>query len=172
MVMLMGGRDSQGYSIFQKLAVKGFLAIRPYMEQIVAAVRLMLGTGFPSFKGEPTIKRLRDRFAPGVNERQAAEWMVAVIKDAHENVRSTVYDEFQRVSCSLFSDEVRLTIFAFQLQNGKLLPVQYLTLPHVFQAFHTHSIFTMLVDLEHTYSNSLGMKWSDLRKQLNIRECN
>jgi hypothetical protein len=98
MVELMGGRSSQGYELFQHLAVKAFLAIRPYADQLVSTVQLMLGTGLPSFKGEPTIKRLRDRFALGLNERQAAEWMMGIVRNAHENVRSTVYDEFQRVS--------------------------------------------------------------------------
>ncbi|KAG9016282.1 phosphatidylinositol-4- kinase [Tulasnella sp. 427] len=97
MVVLMGGRESQGYALFVQLTVKAFLAIRPHTEQLVQTVALMLGTGFPSFKGEPTIKRLRDRFAPGVTERQAADFMMAIIKNAHENMRSTVYDEFQRL---------------------------------------------------------------------------
>lgn len=97
MVALMGGRYSQGYQFFQQLTTKAFLAIRPYADQLVSTVHLMLETGLPSFKGEPTIRRLRDRFALGLNERQAAEWMMSVIKNAHENVRSTAYDEFQRV---------------------------------------------------------------------------
>lgn len=84
--------------MFQQLTVKAFLAIRPHAEQIISAVELMLGTGLPSFKGEATIRRLRDRFVLGLNERQAADWMMGVIKNAHENVRSTAYDEFQRVS--------------------------------------------------------------------------
>ncbi|KAJ7217187.1 hypothetical protein GGX14DRAFT_440647 [Mycena pura] len=93
MVLLMGGRYSQGYQLFQNLTVKAFLAIRPHAEQLVSTVQLMLDTGLPSFKGEPTIKRLRDRYALGLNERQAAEWMMSVIRNAHENVRSTAYDE-------------------------------------------------------------------------------
>ncbi|KAK7038059.1 hypothetical protein R3P38DRAFT_3311292 [Favolaschia claudopus] len=97
MVLLMGGRYSQGYQLFQNLTVKAFLAIRPHAEQLISTVQLMLDTGLPSFKGEPTIKRLRDRYALGLNERQAAEWMMSVIRNAHENVRSTAYDEFQRV---------------------------------------------------------------------------
>lgn len=97
MIVLMGGRYSQGYQLFQHLTVKAFLAIRPYADQLVDTVQLMLGTGLPSFKGEGTIKRLRDRYALGLNERLAAEYMMGVIKNAHENVRSTVYDEFQRV---------------------------------------------------------------------------
>ncbi|KAF9067556.1 hypothetical protein BDP27DRAFT_1328569 [Rhodocollybia butyracea] len=96
MIVLMGGRYSQGYQLFQHLTVKAFLAIRPYADQLVDTVQLMLGTGLPSFKGEGTIKRLRDRFALGLNERQAADYMMGVIKNAHENMRSTVYDEFQR----------------------------------------------------------------------------
>jgi phosphatidylinositol 4-kinase len=98
MVVLMGGRYSQGYQMFQSLTVKAFLAIRPHAEQIIDTIRLMLETGLPSFKGEPTIKRLRDRFALHLNERQAADYMMGVIRNAHENVRSTAYDEFQRVS--------------------------------------------------------------------------
>ncbi|GBE82148.1 hypothetical protein SCP_0405280 [Sparassis crispa] len=93
----MGGRYSQGYQLFQQLTVKAFLAIRPHAEQLVGTVQLMLDTSLPSFKGEPTIKRLKDRFALGLSERQAAEWMVSVVRNAHENIRSTAYDEFQRL---------------------------------------------------------------------------
>jgi len=57
----------------------------------------MLGTGLPSFKGEGTIRRLRERFALGLSERQAADFMMTTVKNAHENVRSTFYDEFQRL---------------------------------------------------------------------------
>ncbi|KIJ69126.1 hypothetical protein HYDPIDRAFT_23983 [Hydnomerulius pinastri MD-312] len=97
MVVLMGGRYSQGYELFQHLTIKAFLALRPHADQLVSTVQLMLGTGLPSFKGEPTIKRLKDRFALGLGERQAAEWMTGIIRNAHENVRSTAYDEFQRI---------------------------------------------------------------------------
>ena len=98
MVVLMGGRNSQGYNMFQHLTVKAFIALRPYADQLINTVRLMLDTGLPSFKGEGTIKRLRDRFALGVSERHAADVMMGLVKNAHENMRSTAYDEFQRVS--------------------------------------------------------------------------
>jgi len=102
MVSLMGGRYSEGYQLFTRLTVKAFLAIRPHADQIVETARLMLGTGLPSFKGEGTIQRLRDRFAPGLGDRQAAEFMMTIVKNAHENVRSIVYDEFQRVRAACF----------------------------------------------------------------------
>lgn len=108
MVVLMGGRYSQGYQLFQSLTVKAFLAIRPHAEQIINTIQLMLETGLPSFKGEPTIKRLRDRFALHLNERQAADYMVGVIRNAHENVRSTAYDEFQRVSTLILAKNIEV----------------------------------------------------------------
>jgi phosphatidylinositol 4-kinase len=98
MVVLMGGRSSQGYALFQQLCVAAFLALRPHAPQLIATVQLMLGTGLPSFKGEGTIRRLRERFALGLNERHAADYMMGVVRNAHENMRSKVYDEFQRVS--------------------------------------------------------------------------
>ena len=119
MVVLMGGRYSQGYQLFQQLTVKAFLAIRPHTDQLVSTVQLMLDTGLPSFKGEPTIKRLKDRFAPGLTERQAAEWMMAIIRNAHENVRSTAYDEFQRVSPLLF--HICLPFTDFRLPRSKMV---------------------------------------------------
>ncbi|THH29582.1 hypothetical protein EUX98_g4605 [Antrodiella citrinella] len=97
MVVLMGGRYSQGYQLFQQLTVKAFLAIRPHADQLISTVQLMLDTSLPSFKGEPTIKRLKDRFTLDLTERQAADHMMATIRNAHENVRSTAYDEFQRL---------------------------------------------------------------------------
>jgi phosphatidylinositol 4-kinase len=97
MVALMGGRDSQGYKMFSELTVKAFLAIRPFADQLCDACALMLGTALPSFKGEGTIKRLRDRFQLELSEKQAAEYMVGVIRNAHENMRSNVYDGFQKI---------------------------------------------------------------------------
>ncbi|KAJ1309817.1 hypothetical protein OPQ81_006582 [Rhizoctonia solani] len=103
MIALMGGKGSQGFNLFVQLTVKAFLAIRPHVTQLVDAVSLMLGADFPSFKGEPTIKRLQDRFVPQMTERQAADWMMGVVKNAQENVRSTFYDEFQRLQNGIHS---------------------------------------------------------------------
>jgi phosphatidylinositol 4-kinase len=96
MVVLMGGKDSQGYQMFTELTVKAFLAIRPHADQLCDAVHLMLGTALPSFKGEPTIARLRDRFQLQLGERAAADYMMGVINSAYENFRSDVYAAFQK----------------------------------------------------------------------------
>lgn len=129
MVVLMGGRYSQGYQLFQQLTVKAFLALRPHADQLVSTVQLMLDTGLPSFKGEGTIKRLKDRFALGLNERQAAEWMASTVRNAHENVRSTAYDEFQRVGLYLDYQEY-----------GKLISVCY-----SFRTVCVHALLYILI---------------------------
>ena len=106
--------------MFQHLTVKAFIALRPYADQLINTVRLMLDTDLPSFKGEGTIKRLRDRFALGMSERHAADWMLGLVKNAHENMRSTAYDEFQRVSLGdrCVSDSWLMMCSVFQFQNG------------------------------------------------------
>ncbi|BGP37895.1 Phosphatidylinositol 4-kinase stt4 [Rhodotorula kratochvilovae] len=98
MVVLMGGKDSVGFRHFRELTVKAFLAARPYAQSIVDTAALMLAAEFPSFKGEPTIDRLRLRFRLDLSEKKAAEFMVAIIDNACENKRSIVYDEFQRMT--------------------------------------------------------------------------
>lgn len=108
--MVMGGRNSEGFALFTNLTIKAFLAVRPHAEQIIDTIQLMLGSGLPSFKGEPTIHRLRDRFALHLNERGAADWMASIVRNAYENMRSTLYDEFQRVCTHFPKSGFRLTL--------------------------------------------------------------
>lgn len=95
MITLMGGKSSQGYRQFCELTVKAFLACRTYVEDVVSTCQLMIATDLPSFKGEGTIIRLRDRFKPELTEREAARYMMGVIDNACENSMSIVYDQFQ-----------------------------------------------------------------------------
>ncbi|KAL9933013.1 hypothetical protein V8E36_008268 [Tilletia maclaganii] len=95
MIDVMGGGQSQGFKMFCELVTKSFLAVRPYAENIIGACSIMLGTELPSFKGTPTIDRLRDRFKLELTEREAAKHVEYLIKDAKENPRSTLYDGFQ-----------------------------------------------------------------------------
>ncbi|KAI8846180.1 hypothetical protein BC829DRAFT_419397 [Chytridium lagenaria] len=98
MITIMGGdANTAEYKLFSDLVVRSYLAIRPHAEEIVEMVRLMLDSGLPCFKGEQTITKLRDKFQPGKSDRQAADFMLAQIKAAHENQFSRMYDRFQNL---------------------------------------------------------------------------
>ncbi|KAI9354335.1 hypothetical protein DFJ73DRAFT_827444 [Zopfochytrium polystomum] len=96
MIDILGGdANTRPYKLFSELIVKSFLAIRPYAEEIVHMVSLMLDSGLPCFKGEQTIEKLRKRFQLGKTDKAAAEFMVAQIRASHENKFSRMYDRFQ-----------------------------------------------------------------------------
>ncbi|KAK4048808.1 phosphatidylinositol-4- kinase [Microbotryomycetes sp. JL201] len=98
MIVLMGGKDSVGFKHFQELTIKSFLAARPFAQAVVETSAQMAGAGFPSYKDEHTMDRLLDRFKPDLSEVEAAEYMKGIINNALENMRSIVYDEFQRMT--------------------------------------------------------------------------
>lgn len=98
MVMVMGGSSTtQAFGRFEELCVKGFLACRPHMETIVRCVTPMLESGLPCFK-ETTVKKLRKRFVPTKNDRDAAVFFRGLIRKSYESVYTTGYDEFQRLT--------------------------------------------------------------------------
>lgn len=98
MVDVMGGVHSAGFRAFKELTVKAFLACRPFVEEVCATVRLMMATGLPSFTGDVTIDRLRDRFKPEMTESEAAQYMRGVIANAQFSQRSILYDRFQEAT--------------------------------------------------------------------------
>ncbi|KAF5098131.1 hypothetical protein D0Z00_002148 [Geotrichum galactomycetum] len=99
MVAVMGGSTTtQAYRWFEELCVKAFLACRPHSETIIKVVLPMLDSGLPCFKGDATIKRLRNRFVLDKSEREAALHFRGLIKKSFESVYTKGYDEFQRIT--------------------------------------------------------------------------
>lgn len=54
----------------------------------------MLDTGLPCFRGQ-TIKLLRARFAPQSSDKEAAAYMLSIIRKSFLNYRTKAYDILQ-----------------------------------------------------------------------------
>lgn len=99
MVNVMGGNaNEQSFKWFSELCIKAYLASRPYADQIIQMVALMLGSELPCFKGQKTIKDLHDRFQLDKTEREAAEHMQKSIAFSYMNRRTVLYDSFQKLT--------------------------------------------------------------------------
>ena len=96
MVQVMGGMvNSPLYEEFCELVVKAYLVSRLYANEIITLVTLMADSGLACFRGEVTIRKLRERFQLGKSDRMAAEFMMNCVRQSHETTRSGIYDRFQ-----------------------------------------------------------------------------
>jgi phosphatidylinositol 4-kinase len=94
MIRIMDGVESEPYSTFVNLCIKGFLASRDYVDKLLDPVILMFNSGLECFR-ENSIKNFIDRFRLDLTEDYAASYFKGLIKEAENNWRTNAYDYIQ-----------------------------------------------------------------------------
>ena len=61
----------------------------------------MLDTGLPCFRGQ-TIKQLRQRFMPEANKREAAKYMLDIVRKCYQSLRAKSYDAIQAAQQGIY----------------------------------------------------------------------
>jgi len=101
-ITLLGGeeQESEHYSYFQLLMIRGFLEARKHVRKFCLLARIMFrGSHMGCFvNGEQTILDLRDRFLPDASHDQVITKVMELIEESSCNWRTTQYDNLQRIT--------------------------------------------------------------------------
>uniref|UniRef100_A0A1I8ECW3 Phosphatidylinositol 4-kinase beta n=1 Tax=Wuchereria bancrofti TaxID=6293 RepID=A0A1I8ECW3_WUCBA len=100
LVDVMGGLDSDMFSYYKILILKGLLATRKHYEQVVSIVEIMInGSQLPCFRGgSSTIRLLKDRFHMNYTEEQLRTLVDAMVEQSRDSITTRLYDNYQYYS--------------------------------------------------------------------------
>jgi len=96
-----GSQDAPLYKWFVFLCLRGFLAVREHMNDLIQLVERMLNSGLHCFK-EGALANFRARFFPDKDEKGAAEAMSYKIADAYNKYSTNMYDLIQQLQQDIF----------------------------------------------------------------------
>lgn len=96
MLQVMGGKEESPYfKWFSELCVQCFLICRVYAESFVQLVEAMSESGLPCFRGEKTLRNLRNRFRLDLDAEGARDYMRDLVYKSCGNFRTNIYDRYQ-----------------------------------------------------------------------------
>lgn len=101
MVEIMGNKDSPLWNWFRYLVVRGFLAVRRRMDDLIGLVKPMTASSLRCFKPK-SLENLHARFFPDLDEKGAVDAMLGVIDDAYNKYTTNIYDYIQHVQQGIF----------------------------------------------------------------------
>jgi len=98
-VEVMGGEDSETFSYFKVLFMKGLLELRRYAHRFMLLVHVMQAGSckMPCFVGGATaLHSLKARFALDITDEAFIEHCMELVEESVGNWRSSQYDKYQR----------------------------------------------------------------------------
>ncbi|XP_050437410.1 phosphatidylinositol 4-kinase beta isoform X2 [Adelges cooleyi] len=99
MVDVMGGPDSEGFTYFKQLILRGLIASRKHMDRIVSIVQIMQSANsqLPCFKAGATavIGSLKCRFHLNLTETQLTMLVDNMVESSLHSITTRLYDGFQ-----------------------------------------------------------------------------
>ncbi|CAD2087446.1 phosphatidylinositol 4-kinase, putative [Plasmodium vinckei brucechwatti] len=101
---IMDGENSENFEYFRRLMVSGFLEARKHSEEIILLVELMMPVlKMPCFSNGTKfcIDSLKERFMINLTVDQCIQRINALIDASINNIRSVLYDYYQRVTSGI-----------------------------------------------------------------------
>ncbi|VDM96667.1 unnamed protein product [Thelazia callipaeda] len=100
LIDVMGGIDSDMFSYYKILLLKGLLATRKHHERILSIVEIMSnGSQLPCFRGGFNVVRsLKDRFHMNCTEEQLQILVDAMVEQSRDSITTRLYDNYQYYS--------------------------------------------------------------------------
>jgi hypothetical protein len=102
MLQVMGGKEESPYfRWFRELCVQTFMVLRCNAESFIQLVATMADSGLPCFRGEKTIRNLRNRFRLDLDAMGVRAHVYDLVHKSCENVRTVMYDRYQLSTCGI-----------------------------------------------------------------------
>ena len=88
-----------GFALFCALCVDGYLAVRRRADHVLSLLEMSRGFGrcYPGLDSKSAVDDVRQRLHLDWSERQCAEFVLNLIRDARDNWRTTVFDSYQLI---------------------------------------------------------------------------
>lgn len=97
LIELMGGLESDMFSYYKILILKGLLVARKHQEKLISLVEILQSNSqLPCFKlGSATIKSFKDRFLMSLTETQLQAQIEQMVDQSVNSITTKLYDSFQ-----------------------------------------------------------------------------
>ena len=105
MIEILDGKSSELFNQFRLMVVRGFLAVRKVMDDILSITSSMADSSYPCFMHKnDNLINMRKRFCPDASDIQAAKYMNKKIDESAATLTTILYDGIQKLQNNIYSE--------------------------------------------------------------------